>query len=57
MRWIIMGLLLISVVGCASHTPGPQTGGWRLPNCNIRVYGRNPVFGCNTSGMTIPVGR
>jgi hypothetical protein len=57
MRWILMGLLLISVVGCASHTPGPQMGGWRLPNGKIRVYGRNPVFGCNTSGMTIPVGR
>jgi hypothetical protein len=56
MRWII-ALLLMSIVGCASQNPGPQTGAWRLPNCNVQVYGKTPVFGCNTGGVTIPVGR
>jgi hypothetical protein len=55
--WFLLSMLLISVVGCASQGSGPQTGGFRLPNCNIHVYGRNPVFGCHTGGMTIPLGR
>jgi hypothetical protein len=56
-RWWMLWMLLISLMGCANQTPGPQTGGFRLPNCNISVYGKNPVFGCNTGGMTIPIGR
>jgi hypothetical protein len=55
-RWVIVWLL-ISVVGCASQAPGPQTGGIRLPNCHVNVYGKHPTFGCHTGGMTIPVGR
>jgi hypothetical protein len=56
MQWML-ALLLISVVGCASQPSSPQAGGIRLPNCNIQVYGKNPVFGCHIGGMTIPVGR
>jgi hypothetical protein len=54
-QWLLL-LLLISVVGCASQS-GPQSGGVRLPNCHIHAYGSAPVWGCNTSGMTIPIGR
>jgi hypothetical protein len=56
MRWML-ALLLISLVSCASQASGPQTGGLRLPNCHVSVYGSRPVWGCNTGGMTIPVGR
>jgi hypothetical protein len=55
-RWLLWLMLLISVVGCASPTSGPQTGGIRLPNCNICVFGRMPNVNCNTGGMPIPVG-
>jgi hypothetical protein len=55
-RWLLLVMLLISLVGCASQS-GPQTESIRLPNCNIQVYGKTPVFGCNTGGMSIPVGR
>jgi hypothetical protein len=57
MRWMLAWLLLISLIGCASQTPGPQAGGWRLPNCNIAVFGRYPNLNCSTGGMSIPVGR
>jgi hypothetical protein len=57
MRWMLAWLLLISLIGCASQTPGPQAGGWRLPNCNIAVFGRYPNLNCTTGGMSIPVGR
>jgi hypothetical protein len=57
MRWIVALLLLTSLVGCASQPSGPQAGGWRLPNCQVSVYGSRPVWGCHTGGMTIPVGR
>jgi hypothetical protein len=55
-RWLLLSMLLISVMGCASPS-GSQAGGFRLPNCHIQVYGKKPVFGCNTGGMSIPVGR
>jgi hypothetical protein len=55
-RWLLLSMLLISVVGCASQS-GPQTESIRLPNCTIGVFGRYPNVNCNTGGMSIPVGR
>jgi hypothetical protein len=56
-RGLLLLMLLISVMECASQAAGPQTGGIRLPNCNIGVFGRVPNVNCSTGGVVIPMGR